>query len=103
MPAQIHINDTGTVLLCTVLDENESVVDLSTASQLQIILKKPGCGDVLNKTAQLYTDGTDGKMKYTTVSGDLDRRGTWELQGFVRIGTSFWSSDISKFDVWPNL
>lgn len=52
------------------------VVNLAAATNLKLILIPPP--PVLSQgvarqevTATLYTDGTDGKIKYTTVSGDV--------------------------------
>lgn len=52
------------------------IVNLASATNLKLILIPPP--PVLSQglaqnvvTATLYTDGTDGKIKYTTVSGDV--------------------------------
>lgn len=102
MPSEIHVSDVGTAFTITVKDEDDAVVDISSASTLQIIFKKPD-GSTLVKTATLSGDGTDGKMEYTTVSGDLDDDGTWEIQGFVDLGSTSFYTNISTFKVYRNL
>lgn len=88
-----HIVDTyiqedniGTSLRMLVQDE-DGLVDISSATLIQIILQKPDETSV-TKTAVLVTDGTDGLMQYVTISGDLDQPGTWKIQGRVQFSPS---------------
>lgn len=99
---EIRVGDIGTQFLITVNDQDNVAVDISSATTIQIILKKPG-GTVLTKTALLNSDGTDGKMYYNSVSGDLDECGRWKLQGRVVIGSNDWKTDIETFKVYRNL
>lgn len=98
---EIHYGDVGTSLQVTVKDGND-VLDVSAASTKQILLLKPG-GDLLTKTASFVTDGTDGVIKYVTISGDLDELGMWKIQVYVVIGSSEWHSDVGTFKVFPNI
>jgi hypothetical protein len=98
---EIHINDIGTVFTITVKD-GSSVVDISSASTKQVIIKKPG-GTKLTKDSAFVTDGTDGQMKYTIVSGDLDETGTYKLQGYLIISDGTFYTDITSFKVYRNL
>ena len=99
---EIHVGDIGTVLIHTIKDQDETVVDISSASNRQIIFNKPN-GTAVVKTATLTTDGTDGKMQYTTASGDLNLEGVYTRQGKVTFGSNVWYSDIIKFKVYKNL
>tara|TARA_Y100001973_G_C5170882_1_gene319002 strand:+ start:293 stop:598 length:306 start_codon:yes stop_codon:yes gene_type:complete len=101
MASQVHQNDVGTKLLVTVTD-NDSAVDISSATSLSIFLKQPD-GDVLEKTATINTDGLDGKMYYLTVLGDLDKAGTYKIQGKVVISSGTFFTSISTFKVHCNL
>ena len=101
MASQVHQNDVGTKLLVTVTD-NDSAVDISSATSLSILLKQPD-GDVLEKTATINTDGLDGKMYYLTVLGDLDKAGTYKIQGKVVISSGTFFTSISTFKVHCNL
>lgn len=102
MPAnEIHLDDIGTKFLLTVKD-GSSAVDVSSASTKQIIIKKP-TGTTLTKAAAFNSDGTDGKLSYTIISGDLDEVGTYQLQGKVIITDGTFSTDITKFKVHRNL
>ena len=102
MSCGIHQNDIGTTLQVTIVNCNSVAVDISSADALQIVLKKPG-GTAVTKTASFYTDGSDGIITYTIVSGDLDEVGTWKLQAVVTIGTNVWHSEFESFRVYRNL
>jgi len=98
---EIHVGDIGTVFKGTVMDDTVAV-DISGATTKQIILKKPS-GEKLTKTAIFVTDGSDGQIAYTTISGDLDEPGGWEIQAKVILASGTWYSDVGNFDVHPNL
>ena len=98
---EIHKGDIGTQFTVTVQD-GTTVVDISTASTKQLIFKKPG-GTILTKSTSFVTDGTDGKMQYVSVDGDLSDDGVWKMQGKVIIGGNTFSTDITSFKVYKNL
>lgn len=101
MSNEIHVDDIGTVLVVTITDDGQ-VVDLSSATETIIIIKKPNTLPY-EKTASFYTDGTDGKISYTVVAGDLDAPGVYKIQGKVSIGGGTFRSEISTFKVHCNL
>src|SRR5678815_3372512 len=79
--------DIGTVIELTIQDENGAAVDVSTAAVKQILMRAPS-GSVLTKTASFTTTGADGKIRYTTISGDLSEDGIWTVDGYIEIGTT---------------
>jgi len=95
---EIHVNDVGTQFVVTIVDCDDVAVDISAFTPLQITFAKPD-GTTVVQTASFYTDGTDGKIYYTTIAGDIDTAGTWQLQGLVG---GFYSS-IGSFTVNRNL
>lgn len=101
MTAEIHKGDIGTVFEVTV-QENGAALNISSATTKQILLRKPS-GTVLTKTASFVTDGTNGKISYTTVAGDLSEDGQWKIQAYIVLPTGSWHSDAQRFDVYPNL
>jgi hypothetical protein len=101
MASEIHAGDIGVVFNITVMN-GATVLNLSNANNISIIFQKPD-GTDLTKTASLTTNGTDGKIKYTTVAGDLDQIGTWQIQARVDFGASVFSTDIQKFKVYRNI
>ena len=98
---EIHQGDIGTTFRATI-QQDASVIDISGASTLQMIFEKPS-GSTMTKTATLYSDGTDGKMQYATVSGDLDETGSWRVQAYIALDTWQGKTDMYTFEVHPNL
>ena len=98
---EIHVGDEGTQLVVTIKD-GTTVVDISTATVKYLTLKKPD-GTSLQKNTSFVTDGVDGQMQYTTVSGDLSICGTWKMQGRVEITSGKFRTDIISFKVYRNL
>jgi hypothetical protein len=98
---EIHVNDVGTTFQLTFKDDG-SIVDVSSASAVEVLLMGPD-DTAVTKTATLVSDGTDGKVKYVTVSGDIDTAGTWKIQGKVTFATNIYNSDVHTFTVYKNL
>lgn len=101
MTAEIHAGDIGTVFEVTV-QEDGIALDISTATTKQFVFKKKS-GALLTVDAEFVTDGSDGKLSYTTVSGDLNEVGQWQIQVYVVLPTGSWRSDVQYFDVYKNL
>lgn len=102
--AEIHNGDIGTRFLVTIKKEDGTVKDISSYTTKQFIFKKPVSGDLLTVTASFYTDGTDGKLYYDTVSGNLNEEGVWKLQVYIHDGVSnYRKSNVGTFRVFPNL
>lgn len=105
MTTIIHNGDVGTTFLLTITEaDGTTAVDVSTATKLQMIFLQPD-GVSMTKTAELNTTGTDGKIKYVAVAGDIDVVGTWQVQGYVEFGsgTSKYYSSVTEFMVYDNL
>jgi hypothetical protein len=101
MPAIIHVNDVGTVFEATVEDENGTVLAIGLATTKEMVFQRPD-GTTVTKTAALSTDGSDGKMRYIAVSGDLNMAGAWKVQGHVVLNGD-WRTDTHHFRVYENL
>lgn len=101
MASEIHEGDIGTKLLITVTDDGE-VVDISSATAKDIFIKKPD-GTILSRSGTLETDGTDGKMYYITIAGDLDKAGNYKIQGRVTLTTGTFYTSTATFKVHCNL
>ena len=102
MADNIHVNDIGTIFRLTMTDSNGVVLDISGATTQEIVFEKPD-GTLLTKTSVFTNTGTDGKMQYLSVSGDLNSRGIWHLQGHVILPGGEWRSSRGHFEVLPNL
>ena len=100
MSASVHKSDIGTIFRLTVVDQDDVVLDLATATSKKIRFEKPS-GTVFEGAAVFPDggDGTDGKMQYTVVAGELNEVGEWTIQGYVKFGTGEWYTLIEKFNV----
>ena len=99
---EVHKDDVGTVLEVTIMD-GDDVVDVSGATSKKIILQAPSMSGSVSKDADFVTDGSDGKIKYTTVADDLNETGDWAIQGKVTSASGTWCTDIGSFKVYENL
>jgi len=98
---EVHVGDIGTIFRVTLMD-GSSALDVSGASTLQIIFKKPDNSND-TQTAVFTTDGTDGVVQYTSIAGDLDAAGKWAIQANVVLPAGSWKSNVSTFRVHENL
>lgn len=97
----IHVGDVGTVLQIT-LTRDGATFDLSTATVKTFTLISPTHVKQL-KTAAFTNSGSDGKVQYTTIAGDLNEPGVWTMQAHVELSIGIWSSDVVPFTVAQNL
>lgn len=93
--------DVGLVLVIQFLDQNNLPINLSTATELKIQLGQPD-GTGVEFDATLFTDGTDGKIKYTTVADDIDQSGLCTIQASANI-TGAKHTRTGKLRVYPNV
>lgn len=98
----IRKNDVGTVLEATIKDcDTDAVVDVQTATTQQFFIRKPD-GSTLTKTTTFTTTGVDGKIEYTSISGDFDIPGLYYLQAFVILASGEWHTTAFDFEVKDN-
>ena len=57
----------------------------------------------MQKSRTLDSDGTDGKVYYNTIAGDLDEAGLYKLQAKVILPSGTYYTDIYSFKVHCNL
>lgn len=98
----VQKGDIGTAFIATIKDGG-SIVDISGATVKKIIFEKPS-GESVSKNADFYTDGTDGKIEWTTtLITDLNEVGVWKRQGYVELPEGKWHTDVSIFTVADNI
>tara|TARA_B100000131_G_scaffold270286_1_gene270037 strand:+ start:4285 stop:4590 length:306 start_codon:yes stop_codon:yes gene_type:complete len=101
MASEIHVDDVGTRFSMTI-QESGSGVDVSNATSISIIFKKPD-DELIVRSGVLLTDGTDGKVYYDTVVGDLDEAGHYKLQAKIALPSGTYYTDIYNFNTHCNL
>ncbi len=99
---EVHKSDIGTTIIITVKD-GAAIVDISSATTKNIKIKKPVSSTVLTKTGTFTTDGTDGKLQYTTIAGDLDEVGVYNVQAYLVLPAGTWNSSIEDMSVFDNV
>ena len=103
---QSHVNDIGTIFRVTVYDKTStggtSVADISTATSKTFYFRTPS-GSTISRSAVFTTDGSDGKIEYASVDGDLSAPGNWELQAKIVSPDGSFNTDVGNFRVYENL
>lgn len=99
--AKIHSGDT-TDFEHVIRDQNDEVVDISSATTLTLNFIKPD-GTVFSRTALLVSGGLDGKMHYTALVTDLDVQGDWARQTYVKTSVGEWTGKLFQFTVFRKL
>lgn len=79
----VHLGDVGTIFRVTVTEKvwnastlcwDDSVVDISSATSMEVLFLMPS-GTTRIRPAVFTTDGTDGKLQYTSAEGDISEAG----------------------------
>ena len=97
----IHKDDIGTVFTITFV-ENGTAVDISGATTKTFDFEDPDA-TVVTQAGTFGSDGTNGILKYTTVSGDINKSGRWRIQGKIIMPSGTFKSSIEDFIVVSNL
>ena len=76
-------DNVGDVVRVTIYDPaTDAALDISTATTMELRLRKPD-GTTATWSASFVFDGTDGRIYYTTVAGDLDQTGLWYMEARI--------------------
>lgn len=102
MSAEIHAGDVGFTFVVTLTNTDGTVRNLSAATTKEILLAAPDASFVAF-AASFVTDGTDGKLRYSTLAPDLHVAGSWKIQAHVVTPSWAQHSQIAKFRVKPNV
>ena len=102
MTTYVHNADIGTIFRLTITDTAGTAIDVSTAATKFIYFQKPD-GTKKKNTAAFYTDGSDGIIQYTSVSGDIDQTGLWQVQGYVETSDGKFFTQKTTFSVLNTL
>jgi len=94
--ASIFVGCVGTLVKVTVKDDKD-VVDLSTATTKTLLIQRPNESTARAMSMDFLTDGSDGILIYSLLSGDIDVAGDWTFQ--IYIETPSWQDHTTKFIV----
>ena len=97
----IHVDDFGWVGRLT-LQQDGSARDISSYTTREFIFRDPD-GTETTKTASFDSDGTDGKLKYTILTGEVDSVGSWYVQARIAKAGAELTADRLGFAVKARL
>ena len=101
-PSQpIHKADAGYILITTIKSDG-TLVDISSATVKTYRFEKPD-GTTADVSAEFNTDGTDGKLKYTSLIGTFDQNSDWYIQGIITKDGKVQYTEKKQFTVFRNL
>jgi len=100
--SEIHLGDVGTTFIVTVTNSSGGALAISNATVKELTFQRPD-STALTKAADFVNDGNDGKIKYTTITGDLSMTGSWKIQAHIVTPMGGWRTSTANFTVLPNL
>lgn len=95
--ADLQTGDYGTIVRFT-LSVDGVIDNLSTVTAKTIRFRKPN-GTTFDRTASFTTDGTDGKVQYTTIAGDISIKGNWRVAARITFSNRFYETPAQTFTV----
>jgi len=101
MSENIQVGVIGLVMTLTIEEDNVAV-NISSATTKQIKVRKPD-GSVMDKAADFSTNGSDGKLTYTTIADDIDMVGEYQAQAYVVMTGFTGHSTVVSFEAKRNL
>ena len=96
---RIRSGDATTFVLTLRNPKTYEAIDVSGATAQEIIFEGPAMQQV-KKTSMYDSDGTDGKIKCTLSSDDLQQVGTWKMQAHVTLASGYeYRSEVVEIEV----
>lgn len=98
--SKIYAGQYGQRHVIIVHDEDDAVLDLSTATAKAIVFEDPD-GNQTEEPAAFVTDGTDGRIYYRVTNGDAvdDEAGRWKCWAKVTFSGSQYISTPQNYTV----
>jgi len=97
----IQADDFGWVGRLT-LQQDGATFDASSYTTKEFIFIDPD-GTAATKTADFDSDGTDGKLKYTILTGEVDSAGNWNVVARIKKAGVELTTDPLEFRVKARL
>jgi hypothetical protein len=93
----LYKGDWGHIFTFTVKDENNLAIDISTATSKTITFDTGK--NVFIRSLEFVSGGTTGKVKYTTIAGDLDITGYYKVQLNITMPSGHFTTSEAQFNV----
>jgi len=104
----VHVGDVGLDIILSI-SEDGSVLDITGATDITIILRAPTDslgsttrGELKTKTGIIKV-AAEGTIYFSTIAGDLDIEGEWTVQGNFTLGTWTGRTQKATFIVMPKI
>ena len=98
----VFVGVVGQILEFTIVDAAGNPIDISGATVQRFLILRPD-GQLLTRTTSFTSDGTDGKIRYSTVAEDLTVKDTYYIQAYLELPTWQGHSEIKEFEVFAPL
>jgi hypothetical protein len=76
MAIAVHVGDVGTVLIKIITNSAGALDDISDIETIELITRHPD-GTEATLVGSFFTDGTDSKVKFTSVALTWSKPGFW--------------------------
>jgi hypothetical protein len=92
----MKVDDVGTILIFTVTNPSDQVVDLTTATTATLCIDT---GHVKSSHVMNFYNTTGGQVSYIIVAGDLPTTGVYKFEVFVEFAGGSMFTSSRTFDV----
>jgi hypothetical protein len=100
----VVVGEYGDPIFLALVDELNEPVDVSSYDTITVLLRSPDSLRTVTITAELFSDGTDGKIVFYPGQTDIDRAGKWTgMVKLVNTGTSIAKSKAITMEVSSTL
>lgn len=87
--ANVIVGNFGKEIILTVQDASSVAIDLSGYTGINIItFRKPDSAGTQSWTLSFTTDGIDGKVEFTPLTGEIDTIGEWDGTIEFKVGAT---------------
>ncbi len=100
---EVQVSSFGWNFDLRVVDSVGAPIDVSAATTMEFLAKKPSASASMILLAAFITDGIDGRLRHVVATGEIDTVGTWQVQTHVIMPGAELFSSILFFDVKANL
>jgi len=99
----VMVGSFGQTITLIVVDEDGVVQDVSGYTDITVISRSPYDLKTVTSSGSYTSDGTDGSITYSYVSGDIDRSGDWKVQAEFSTASETFKTRPTTMDVGMGL
>lgn len=99
----VAVGSYGNNILITLKDLDGNAQDVSAYTGTKTAIGKSPSGKSATATVTFNSTGSDGVVKWSWASGDIDEQGDWEVQIVLNSASARIKSFVAKMPVIPGL